>query len=64
MSYKNKIIVVTGSSSGIGKGAAQYYATYGATVILASRNENANLELKEEIEGRGGNAMFIKTDVT
>ena len=62
--FKNKVVLVTGSSSGIGKGAALYFAKNGAKLILASRNENANQELLKQINELGAEGIFVKTDVS
>ena len=63
MQYNGKVVIVTGSSSGIGRGTALYFGSQGAKVVLASRNTAANANLKEEIERTGGTAMFVQTDV-
>ncbi len=64
MQYNGKVVIVTGSSSGIGRGTALYFGSQGAKVVLASRNTAANANLKEEIERTGGTAMFVQTDVS
>jgi short-subunit dehydrogenase len=61
--FKDKVIVITGASGGIGRAAALAFAQCKAKVVLAARNEE-NLEaLKEEIFGQGGQALAIKTDI-
>ena len=62
--FKDKVVLVTGSSSGIGEGTALFFAEHGARVILASRNEKANHLLLDRIKDRGGNGIFIRTDVS
>ena len=62
--FLNKVVLITGSSSGIGKGAAIAFAYQGAKVVLASRSEEANEELLKEIKDTGGKAIFVKTDIT
>lgn len=50
---ENKIILVTGASSGIGRAAAKCFAQYGATVIIHGRNEDALTALYDEIIADG-----------
>lgn len=50
---KNKTILVTGASDGIGKAAAKVYAAHGATVILCSKNEDSLNTVYDEIEAAG-----------
>jgi NADP-dependent 3-hydroxy acid dehydrogenase YdfG len=58
---KNKIIVITGASSGIGAVAAQKLAALGAKVVLAARRED---QLKTIVAEIGDNAIYIPTDVS
>jgi len=62
--FKNKVVLITGSSSGIGRGAALTFAAQGAKVVLASRSERSNQEVLKEIRGNGGSAIFVKADMT
>ncbi|MDN5216819.1 SDR family NAD(P)-dependent oxidoreductase [Fulvivirgaceae bacterium BMA12] len=62
--FQNKTVLITGGSSGIGRGAALSFAGRGANVVLASRNAAANRELMEEIKSHAGVATYVKTDVT
>lgn len=59
-----KVVVITGTSSGIGKGAARDYAKAGASVVLAARRGELLDELAREIEGTGGKALAVPTDVS
>ena len=43
MDFSNKVVIITGASSGIGAGAAEYFSSLGAKLVLTGRNE-ANLE--------------------
>ena len=61
---KDKVVIVTGASSGIGKAIAFEYAKNGAKVVLAARNTGKLLRLKLDIEKEGGNAVFVETDVS
>lgn len=58
-----KVVAVTGASSGIGAATAVACAQAGATVSLAARREDRLAELVARIEGDGGKALAIKTDV-
>jgi NAD(P)-dependent dehydrogenase (short-subunit alcohol dehydrogenase family) len=62
--FKDKVVLITGSSSGIGEGAAIFFAESGAKVVLASRNETANQKLQKKINAIGEECSFIKTDVS
>ena len=61
---KDKVVVVTGSSSGIGKATALKLAEAGAKVILVARGEEKLIETKNEIEKAGGRAYIYTADVS
>jgi len=63
-SFENKVALVTGGTSGIGKAAALALATAGARVVVAGRRENEGRQVVEAIEKLGGKALFVKTDVS
>ena len=62
--FQNKIVLISGSSSGIGKDAALSFVKEGAKVILASRNVSSNEALIKEIKNQGGDALFVEADFT
>jgi NADP-dependent 3-hydroxy acid dehydrogenase YdfG len=65
MSYiNNKVIIITGASSGIGEATAIHLAKNGASVVLAARNENKLRNLSDRIKNEGGTALYKVTDVT
>ena len=59
---ENKVAIITGSASGIGKAAAILYAREGATVVISDIDEKAGIAVANEIKKNGGEAMFVKTD--
>lgn len=61
---KDKVAIVTGASSGIGRAIANALAKEGVKVVLASRNEDELMQLKSSIEKEGGTASVMITDVT
>jgi NAD(P)-dependent dehydrogenase (short-subunit alcohol dehydrogenase family) len=63
-SLEGKTIIITGASSGLGRGLALAYAEAGANIVAASRNLPKLEELVREIEGKGGKALAVQTDVT
>ena len=61
---RDKVIVVTGASSGIGKATALKLAEAGAQVILVARGEEKLLETKAEIDRVGGKAFLYTADIS
>ena len=61
---KDKVIVVTGASSGIGKATALKLASAGAKVMLVARGEEKLLDTKKEIEAGGGRSWIYTCDVS
>lgn len=64
MDIKDKVIIITGASSGIGKAAALKLSMKGATVVLSARSKEKLNELKKTIEDKGGKALVVTADVT
>lgn len=62
--FEGKVALVTGASSGIGKAAAIQFAEQGANVLLAARRESEGQAVVEEITAGGGEAAFIRTDIS
>lgn len=58
-----QVVVITGASSGIGRETALLFARNGASVVLAARNEEGLRSVAAEIEGAGGQAQVVVTDV-
>ena len=63
-SFRNKTVLITGASSGIGKATALRLASHGAQIALAARNRDALELVRQEIENAGGAALVVPTDVT
>jgi NAD(P)-dependent dehydrogenase (short-subunit alcohol dehydrogenase family) len=63
-SFENKVALVTGGTSGIGRETALELAKAGAKVVIAGRRENEGREVVGAIEKLGGKALFVKTDVS
>lgn len=64
MKLKNKVAVITGAGSGIGRSCAIEFAKAGATVVLADINLQGAEETVQQIKVNGGTAMAVKTDVS
>ncbi len=62
--FENKVILVTGATAGMGRAAAERLGAEGATVVLAARNEERGEEIAGRIRDKGGQALFVATDVT
>lgn len=61
---ENKVVLITGASSGIGEGTARVLAQKGARVVLGARRADRLKSLAGEIEAGGGTARFRALDVT
>lgn len=61
---KNKVVIVTGASSGIGKALAVEAAGRGAKVVLAARNEAKLAQLMASLPGGEAQHLLVKTDVS
>ena len=64
MQLKDKVALVTGASSGIGKEVAKRFAKEGALVILTARNLDKIKEVQKEIEKNNGNVESYSMDIT
>jgi 3-oxoacyl-[acyl-carrier protein] reductase len=64
MNLKDKVVLVTGASKGIGKNLSIALAKEGATTILTSRNKEALEKTQKEIELSGGKALAIPADIS
>jgi len=60
---KDKVVVITGASSGIGEATALLLAQRGAKVVLGARGEDKLKQLAERIIAAGGEAVYAPTDV-
>lgn len=61
---KNKVAIVTGATSGIGRSIAETFAREGAFVVATGRNPERGAETIARIEALGGRACFMAQDVT
>ncbi len=64
MKLEGKVGVITGSADGIGKATALRFAKEGAKVVVSDVNEKLGQQVVEQIKESGGEAIFVKTDVT
>ena len=61
--FTDKVCLVSGGSSGIGKATCIQFANEGAKVLIMNRDEEEGEKVIAEINENGGEAIFIKTDV-
>lgn len=60
---KDKIVLITGATSGIGKATAIKFGRHGAKVVISGRREAEGQAVVETIAAQGGEALFVQTDV-
>jgi NAD(P)-dependent dehydrogenase (short-subunit alcohol dehydrogenase family) len=64
MRLEDKVVIITGAGSGMGRVAAQLFAGQGARVVVAEYSEPAGIETVDLVRAAGGDATFVKTDVS
>jgi len=64
MNLKDKVIIITGASSGIGRALASHLSKKGANIVAAARNRSALDILADEINKSGGRCLAVATDVS
>ena len=64
MRLQNKIAIITGAGSGIGRGIALAFVREGAKVVVADWSEEGGKETVKQVEKEKGEAIFVKTDVS
>ncbi|MFH0969070.1 MAG: SDR family oxidoreductase [Patescibacteria group bacterium] len=64
MRLQNKIAIITGAGSGIGRGIALAFIKEGARIVVADWSEEGGKKTVEQIKKAGGEAVFVKTDVS
>lgn len=62
--FRDKVVIITGASSGIGKALAVEFARKGSIVVLAARSKEKLDELESSLQTDGMKAMAVPTDVT
>ena len=62
--FKDKVVIITGASSGIGKDSALKFAKEGARTVLVSRSRDKLEKVAEEIREAGSEALVLPTDVS
>lgn len=62
--FSNKVVLVTGGGSGIGQATAILYGRFGAKVVVSDVNDEGGSKTVGQIQNEGGEATFIKADVS
>ena len=62
--FKDKVIIITGASSGIGLASARLFGSFGANVVMAARSLDKLQELAPSVNADPDKVLCVKTDVT
>lgn len=60
---KNKVVVITGASSGIGKACATYFASKGSRVVLSARSHDTLKSISDSLNKKGHDTTYVLADV-
>ncbi len=64
MLLKDKVAIITGGASGIGRGIAIKFAEEGGSVVISDITEPEGKKTAAEVSQKGGNGLFVRCDVT
>lgn len=64
MRFQQKVIIITGGGSGIGRATAEAFAREGADVVVADYDAESGQTVAKDISDAGGSALFVQTDVS
>jgi NAD(P)-dependent dehydrogenase (short-subunit alcohol dehydrogenase family) len=64
MRLKDKVAIITGAGQGIGRAYANRFAREGAKIVVAEINEEIGRRTEQEVKAAGGDALYVKTDVS
>src|ERR1700677_2232586 len=62
--FQNKVVLITGGTSGIGRATAVAFAKEGAIVAISGRRKSEGAETVALVEKAGGKGLFIQSDVS
>ena len=64
MRLQDKVALITGAGSGIGRQTAQLFAREGASIVAVDIDDNAGIDCAAEINNSGGSAVYVRADVS